>query len=184
MTREEIFRIFDAVQPSIEDLNAYLDALCGKTPLKLAYDVNGARVYTHDVLKTECFVGIVIENTLFYAKGFSRKDLFDDQGNKLYKDMELNVQDILNWIEKHSGTTFSSKAHPMTDDECHLLNKNSVKLEETVLILKRHGLSMPKSDPLAVLNEKKDCTFCEYFEGHSRMEHFLNYADFWICAPK
>lgn len=179
-----MFRILDAMQPRIRDLNAYLDAICGKTPLKLVYEVDGNLFFTYDILKRGKFLGIVIDNTVYYAKGFARKDLFDVNGKRLYADFELSVQDILNWMKKHVGSPFSSKVHPMTDDERYRLEQHREELDETILILKRHGFAMPNSSTLAVLNENPESRYCDFFDGDSCLDNFLGYADFWFCAPK
>lgn len=182
MTREEIFKILDAMQLSVEDVNAYLDALCGKTPLKLAYETDGSQLFTHNVLPKGKFLGIVINDILYYAKGFTRQDLFDGNNQKIYDD--LSVQDVLDWMKKHIGVPFSPQVHPMTDNERYRLEEHKKEFDETLLILKRHGFTMPNGSTLAVLEDSPQSVFCDFFDGHARLEHFLGYADFWFCAPK
>ena len=182
MTREEIFKILDAMQLSVEDVNAYLDVLCGKTPLKLAYETDGSQLFTHDVLPKSKFLGIVINDILYYAKGFTRQDLFDGNNQKIYDD--LSVQNVLDWMKKHIGVPFSSQVHPMTDDERYRLEEYKKEFDETLLRGGGDGFTMPNGSTLALLEENPESKFCDYFDGSSRLEYFLGYADFWFCAPK
>ena len=182
MTQDEKFAIWDATHPEVKEVRAYLDRLCGKTPLPLVYlypKEHYSRVVT-DVLPEEKdhLAGILLnENTVLYLKAFTKKDfksLFD-------KDSVDNAteQCISAWVKSQFSTLPNARA--ATKQDIELLYKKGERVLTTMEILDYHGIKLPRWKYLGWLN--KGSYEIEDSEGSARIYHFLEvYGDLLIFS--
>ena len=142
MKRDELFRIWDATNPTFDDIKAYLDHFCGTTPLELAFkDKNGNIFYQNMIDKDSSFIGIVVNDTIFYSRGFTKNDMYHKDGVSLrYED--LSVGDVTEWIKEVA--ILPQTAHLVREIDCAKLDTNWQKFITTIKILKHHGIEMPK----------------------------------------
>ena len=171
MTKEEKFAIWDVTHPEVKEVRAYLDRLCGKTPLPLVYlsEETHQRVIT-DVLPEEKdhLIGILLnENTVLYLKAFTKDDF-----KSLYDRVSVNnatEQDISAWVERQFTTLPNARA--ATEQDIELLYKKGERVLTTMEILDYHGIKLPRWKYLGWLN--KGSYEIEDSEGSARIYYFL-----------
>ena len=190
MRKEEKFKIWDATSPDVSEVREYLDRLCGTTPLPLVFKAEDGKFLYDNQIHNLPFVGILIEDTIFYARGFSNRDRYDKNScSLLYRD--LSVGDIENWI-KQNIDTFASDAHPVYEQDAVLLHKHRDKLLQTIKILDYHRISgkdmrLPKlHDTLIPWVKKNPSSISVYhLDGMTRTSFFLEvFGDLWVCSKK
>jgi len=172
MTQKEKFEVWDATHPEVKEVRAYLDRLCGKTPLPLVYlyqEENSSKVVT-DVLPDEKdhLVGILLnEKTVLYLKAFTKNDFYSlYDRDSVYDAIE---QDINSWIKKQF--TVLPNAHAATKQDIELLYKKEANILTTMEILDYHGIKLPRWKYLGWLN--KGAHDIEDSEGVTRIYYFL-----------
>ena len=184
MKRDELFRIWDATNPTIDDINAYLDRFCGTTPLELAFkDKNGNIFYQNTIDKDAAFIGIVVNGTIFYSRGFTKDDMYLKDGISLrYED--LSVGDVSKWIKE--AAIFPQTAHLVRGIDRGTLDRNWHDFITTVKILKHHGIEMPKFNREIFWFdvEHPESITAHDSDGHCRMQYYLDRDDYWICSDK
>ncbi len=130
MKQEELFEIFDAMHPSVEDIRAYLEKMCRQIPLPLLCEGGAYTKWSDLANKKENFFGVLLdEETMLYLRALS----FDDA-----KDCDEFSIDA--WINEHF-TLFPSRA--ATQQDISKIKENRSKLEETFAILDYHGIKTP-----------------------------------------
>ena len=184
MKRDELFRIWDATNPTFDDIKAYLDRFCGTTPLELAFkDKNGNIFYQNTIDKNSVFLGVVVDGTIFYSRGFTQDDMYHKDGVSLrYED--LSVGDVTAWIRETD--IFPKTAHLVREVDCAKLEANRQDFTTTVKILKHHGIEMPKFCRYIYWfnTEYLSSTTAHYWDGHCTMQYYLDKDDYWICSNK
>ncbi len=184
MKRDELFRIWDATNPTFDDIKAYLDRFCGTTPLELAFkDKNGNIFYQNTIDKNSVFLGIVVDGTIFYSRGFTKDDMYHKDGVSLqYED--LSVGDVTAWIKK--AAFFPQTAHLVSEVDRQKLDRNWHDFMTTVKILKHHGIEMPKfvSEIFWFNTDNPNSCFAHDSDGNCKMQYYLDKEDYWICSVK
>lgn len=183
MTQQEKFEIWDATHPEVREVRAYLDRMCGKTPLPLVYqteDVN-KKVVT-DVLPDEKanLVGILIdENTLMYLKAITAKDikqLLENSSICVLRETNVNA-----WV-KEQFTDFPNP-RAATKQDIKLLDKKRADVLTTFDILDYHGVKLPKPcwEHLGRLNKGADVV--ERWDGDTRIDYYVEaYGDLLVFS--
>lgn len=183
MKQEEKFAIWDATHPEVREVRAYLDRLCGKTPLPLVYQTEDAdkKVVT-DVLPDETanLVGILIdENTLMYLKAITAKDikqLLENSSICVLRETNVNA-----WV-KEQFTDFPNP-RAATKQDIKLLDKKRADVLTTFDILDYHGVKLPKPcwEHLGRLNKGADVV--ERWDGDTRIDYYVEaYGDLLVFA--
>lgn len=184
MKREEMFRIWDATQPKVEDVKLYLDRICGKTPLLLAWKEKDKLTFSYEIKKEAAFVGFIIEDTLFHSRSFTYQDMFDKNGKPFFN--ELKVGNILGWMENHKSIYhFTNETHPLKRSEAWLLELCCDKVKDTIDILDYHNLKVEDTaeDKLAFLTDDEAEVSCKRLIGSTRLSYFLETGGvFWFCT--
>lgn len=184
MKTEEKFKIWDATSPSISEVEAYLDRLCGKTPLQLIYKTTDNKfLYVNEVIANGNFIGIVINDMVLYAKSFNKQDIPPGK-------QDLAVKFICRWIA--ANPLYSENAHPVYKNDVRLLEGNFNDFITTMKILKYHKVKIPEIkyyDMIAwvkpATDENSNDYFCSHDDGGARLDHYLEmYGDILICSPK
>ena len=188
MKTEEKFKIWDATEPSIPEIRDYLNRICGKAPLTLVYkNTDGTLKYCHEVLN-EPFVGIMIEDIIFYAKGFENKDMYDENCKLVWPD--ISVENVNKWLSQNSQL-FPTKPHLLNKRDALLLSTKQKDLNLTLQILDYHhsknsSLKMPKFRySVGWHDSNRYSTSVFYANGSTTMKRYLEeYGDFWFCSDK
>lgn len=112
MEKEEIFRIFDACQPTVAQVKEYLERISKESPFDLIFCKDGKETITKKIAyDLGELIGIVVEKNIFYTKPLTKSDIscLDDItahdvfafGKKIHaKALPLN-QKTISLIEKH-----------------------------------------------------------------------------------
>ena len=179
MKRDELFRIWDATNPTFDDIKAYLDWFCRVTPLELAFrKKDGSMLYQNKVDNNLEFVGIVINNHIFYARGFTKEDL-----NDVSDSSTLSVGTIVKWIK--NNPFFPTDAHLISEDDFKIIAKSNTNLDKTIKILEYNGIKMPKSkDGLFWFSRGLKSVYANSLIGITPILHSINDNDYWICSDK
>ncbi|MCM1324451.1 MAG: hypothetical protein NC218_10020 [Acetobacter sp.] len=103
MTTDELFRVLDALNPSVEQMEAYLDRLCGNTPLELVYfkDNQFTRSNSYRTDDANYLLGILFPNS---KKIVLLKTINSDYSKLL--DLEYAhtpIDQIQQWVKKAYG---------------------------------------------------------------------------------
>ena len=190
MNKEEKFKIWDATAPTVSEVREYLDRICGTTPLPLVFKTEDGKLLFDNQIRDYPFVGILIENMIFYAKGFSNRDRYDENGcTLLYHN--LSVQDVENWV-KQNIDAFAPDAHPVYENNAVLLYKHQDELRQTAEILEYHkpfkqDLRLPKLHKSLIpwFEEGTSSTTVYHIDGETRSSYFLeSFGDLWVCSKK
>ena len=184
MKTEEKFKIWDATNPTIGEVEAYLALLCGNTPLQLVYKTADNKfLFVNEVIPKANFIGIVVKDMVLFARGFSKSDI------PLGK-QDLSVQFICKWIR--ATPLYSENAHPIYENDVKLLYNNFNDFLTTMKILSYHKVKMPEIkyyDEIAWVkaptDENSKDYFCTHDDGGARLDYYLEmYGDILICSPK
>jgi len=184
MTQEEKFAIWDATHPEVREVRAYLDRMCGKTPLPLVYlypKEQCSKVVT-DFLPEEKdhLVGILInENTMLYLRAVTFKDMKCVIGDRLLSDIREN--DVNNFVKKQ----FTNMPHirVATKKDVALVDKVHSKLFTTLEILDYHGIKLPKPCWEHLGRTVKNSNFINYWDGEALLYYYLkDYGDLLVFS--
>lgn len=75
MEKEEIFRVFNACQPTVAQVKEYLEKISGDSPFDLIFRKDGKEFFSKKITPNMGeLVGIVVEKTIFYAKQMTYAD--------------------------------------------------------------------------------------------------------------
>lgn len=174
MTQQEKFEIWDATHPEVKEVRAYLDRICGKTPLPLLYlypkEVD--RKITQDVLVEEKdrLVGILLnENTVVYLRALTKDDI-----SSLYEgDAVWSVTDkeIKAWVKNHFTDLPNVRA--ATEKDIKLLSLKRSAFSVTLDILQYHGLNVPRPSFTHLGWIKDNSYVIKHWEGETRIFYYL-----------
>ena len=179
MTQEEKFKIWDATSPEIREVKEYLNRLCGQTPLQLVFRNAGQTpVCSNTILAAHTFVGILVSKTVFFARGYTVKEVAKGERGVL---KEVFAKDIFQWVQ--NNPLFPPNSRPMLEKDRRLLDHYAKDLYNTLEILKYHNLQMPYfRHEIGWLQGNDDSVFVSYSDGETRLNCYLaGYGDIWIC---
>ncbi len=185
MNKEEKFKIWDATNPSILEVKEYLNRISAITPLQLVFKTQDGTLIFDNHIRNLPFIGVLIENIIFYAKGFSNQDGCDLESH------DLTVGDINNWI-KQNIDAFAPNAHLAYENNAVLLYLHQDELRQIAEIFHYHqtfkkDLRLPKLHNRLIpwFKEKPNSTDAYHIDGITRASYFLeHFGDFWICSKK
>lgn len=183
MTQQEKFEIWDATHPEVKEVRAYLDRMCGKTPLPLVYfktkeDVTVGRDVLPDKLAN--LVGILIsEDTVMFLKAITARDI-----KQLLENSSICVlrETNVNALVKEQFTDFPNP-RAATKQDIKLLDKKRADVLTTFDILDYHGVKLPKPcwEHLGRLNKGADVV--ERWDGDTRIDYYVEaYGDLLVFA--
>lgn len=179
MTQEEKFKIWDATSPQITEVKEYLNRLCGKAPLQLVFrSPQKELVYSYQILAEHTFVGILVSQTIFFAKGYTVEDAKKEKKGEL---KEVYAKDVFNWVE--NNPLFPPNSRPLLKRDRQLLSHYNKELLNTLAVLEYHRLKMPyyRYD-IGWLEGNNDSIVLIDNNGETRLNYFLQcYGDIWIC---
>lgn len=98
MTKQEIFKVLDALPLTICDLKEYLDRMCDKTPLPLVYFKKGKFEIRYEVQMDELnhLFGILLPE----SKKVLRLQAVNAADFSLKNEKELTREEVLTWVKK------------------------------------------------------------------------------------
>lgn len=179
MKQEEKFKIWDATEPTVAEVKEYLNRLCGQTPLQLVFrNQKKELVYSDTILTDHTFVGILVSQTIFFARGYTAEDAAKDEQGEL---KEVYAKDVFSWVE--NNPLFPPNSRPLLKSDRELLSHYDKELLNTLAILEYHRLKMPyyRYD-IGWLEGNDDSVFLTDNNGETRLNYFLQcYGDIWIC---
>ena len=185
MTKEEKFAIWDATHPEVCEVRAYLDRLCGTTPLPLVFATKDGYKVTKDFFadkmqETSNLVGILLnENTVLHLEAFSKEDC--NQLMKSFSGCVLREGDINAWI-KGKFTDFSG-IRVATEHDIKLLDKKRADVLTTFDILGYHGVKLPKPCWECLGWLRINDSTVQYWDGGAEIYHYLKtYGDLLIFS--
>lgn len=179
MTNQELFRIFDACQPSVIQVKEYLKRISGVSPFDLIFVKGNLNKITNKINpNTGELVGIVIEKTIFYIKGFEKKEVPDGQ--------KITTDDVFAFAKKLYP---KSRALPMTLENLQTLAKNREKFEDLCQMLSVFGYEPPLlQEAYLLLGENGSSTCGDYYtadgspDGATDISSFIkNYGKIFYC---
>lgn len=179
MTQEEKFKIWDATSPEIREVKEYLNRLCGQTPLKLVFrNAEQKPVCSNTILADHTFVGILVSKTVFFARGYTVKEVSKDPSGEL---KEVFAKDIFQWVQ--NNPLFPPNSRPILENDRRLLAHYAKDLHNTLEILKYHNLKMPYfRHEIGWLQGNDESVSVLHFDGSTRLNYYLaGYGDIWIC---
>lgn len=178
MDTQDMFRVFDACRPSVPQVLEYLERISGHSPFDLIFSKDGKETITNQISRDLGeLIGIVINRTVFYAKGLGRKDVIS-------KENDITVNDLFEFAK-----TLHSKARPMNKKALEILNKNSENYEKVFNSLKVFGYSaLPLQDRYQVFEKpcNEDCVHTLNISGgcvgFTRISSFAYFQNIFFCA--
>lgn len=177
MNRNEKFAVWDATHPQIAEVKAYLDRLCGKTPLNLVYKDGNDLIVNNQIKPKQLkqLVGILLDDeTVLHLRAFTYDDakplLDGDSGN-------ISTRMVVAWVSSQMATF--SNARPAQEADIKLLDRHKDKLKTTLEVLDYHGVKLPKfgKNGQVWLSTNPDSVFCKHWNGEGRLEYYLQ----WFC---
>ena len=76
MEKEEIFRIFNACQPTVAQVREYLEKMSGNSQFDLIFRKDGKEYFSKTIAPNMGeLVGIIVDKTIFYAKQMTYNDV-------------------------------------------------------------------------------------------------------------
>lgn len=175
METQEIFRVFDACQPSVAQVRAYLERISGLSPFDLIFSKNGKETITDKIGHGQGeLVGIVIDKTIFYAKGLGKHN----------KENIVSCQDVFAF-----GQTLHPKAIPMNFKTLDILRKNINEYYKLTDMLQVFGYqALPLQNYYLLIEKSSDCRDADYYDlcgdcgGNSTISNFLKFDNIFFCA--
>ena len=173
MTQEDLFKVMDALQLSVDDVRQYLKKMCKTTPLKLAFKSRNGKTYCtnhpEERKDSDIFLGIVIETTIFSPAEFDIRSLKKKNGTsfKFHEGFwaeEIYSCDIFDWA-MHFG------CYPAREEQMELLYKFRFEYLRLFLTVYQCSLCFPKNIErlLHFCSELQyRILFCRNCEHHAR----------------
>lgn len=175
MDKKDLFRVFDACQPTVAQVREYLERISGNSPFDLIFVDNGKEKITRNLnYNMGCLLGVVIETTVFYTQIMSKEDNKDDR--------DLTADDIFAF-----GHKIHPKARPLSRADVLLLWQYRKEYEALGDMLKVFGYSnLPPLLEFYLLLEKNG-NYAYSFEGFywdeaAPIAHFLRFNNIVFCA--
>ncbi len=142
MEQHEIFRVFEACQPTIQDVKAYLEWKASDLPFEVIFVKNGKKFAAEEISRN---MGrphaIIIENMVFYVKTF----------NKAEAGSGVVTADVFDFA-KH----ISSRAVPLSKKAADILRRNRKKYKELVEKMAVFGYEIPHLPEYVIPLTKKE----------------------------
>lgn len=177
MEKQELFRVFDACQPTVAQVREYLERISGYSPFALVFNKNGEEIVTNQLEQNKGqLVGVIIESTIFYTQVMSKKD------NP--KDKRLSCRDVFAF-----GYKIDPTARPMKTKDLKLLNKYRKEYSKLFDMVQIFDYFLPAlQNSYVILNEPSTYTFLDtydlsgYCDGSSDISHYLHFRNIIFCA--
>ena len=181
MTQEDLFKVMDALQLSVDDVLQYLKKMCKTTPLKLAFKSRNGKTYCtnhpEERKDSDIFLGIVIETTIFSPAEFDIRSLKKKNGTSFkfhegFLAEEIYSCDIFDWA-MHFG------CYPAREEQMELLYKFRFEYDETQKILDYHHIAARPLEAKALCSQKYNgaytsCDIYDLKEGALSRNHRLS----------
>lgn len=167
MQKEEIFRIFDACQPTVTEVKEYLERISSNSPFDLIFVKDGKETFTKKIARNMGeLVGIVVGTTIFYAKPMT----FDD-----VKDKDIVSTDIVFAF----GQKIHPKAFPLNEKAIKILQENRHIFLQIAEMLEFSRYPDPYSQKQYLLLDQNDNkTDGLFFDFESNIQNFTDIAHF------
>lgn len=178
MDKKDLFRVFDACQPTVAQVREYLERISGNSPFDLIFVDDGKEKITRNLnYNMGSLLGVVIESTVFYTQIMSKEDNNDDR--------DLTADDIFAF-----GRKIHPKARPLSKADVLLLGRYKKEYETLGDMLKVFGYSNlpPLQNYYLLLKKAGNYTFADdinllgYNEGNTNIAHFLHFRNIMFCA--
>lgn len=185
MDTNEKFKIWDATEPQVSEVRAYLDRICGKTPAQLVYkNEDGTFSYTDTVCKERPLIGVLYYGTVFYLRAFCNQDLYDETDGNFSCEKSVHVGNVNDWISKNDF--FAPEAHIVYESDYRRISGHGEEFWTTLEILEYHQLLMPgfKRSFYWFSEAPEDGRiYDDEWQGYMS-NHLKSGGVFWICSPK
>lgn len=179
MEKEEIFRIFDACQPTIAQVREYLEKISKESPLELVFRKNGKDSITKKIDRNMGeLVGIVVGTTIFYTKVMTWNDV-------KFMNSEVTAKDVFAF-----GQKIHPKAIPLNDTVIEILREKRRVFLQIAEMLELSGFPKTYTQKKYLLFNQKDkdtrSIYCNTESNHNALisiSYFLkNYGDIYFFA--
>lgn len=182
MKNEDLFRIFDACKPTVEQVRQYLERISGNAAFDLFFSKGGKKFLTRKIEPgLGELVGVVIEKTLFLAKGLSLEDFSGINKNDRLK---LTQKDIF-----EEGRNCYRNAFPLDEKALEILERHAEEYENLTDMLKTFGyFLLPLQEKYLMLDKDSEKTCADYrmldgcFLGNANLGYFLRTEIIPLCA--
>lgn len=165
MTREEIFRILDAMKPEIVDIKAYLDRMCGVSPLCLVSQKNGKFQVSNKLENIADIIGIMLsdDKSFLCLRPVTIKD---------FMTLEKSDEPAGALVQKFIKATYPANSRAATQDDVLQLERDLGKLWKAFSMLIYHGRNeLPRLERLGWLDESLQ--YIEQWEATTKLDYFL-----------
>ena len=177
MNTQEVFRVFDACQPTVAQVQEYLERISGHSPFNLIFAKDGKEKVSQKLdYNLGQLVGVVIESTIYYTQVMSKKDNPND------KDVSFN--DLFAF-----GRQIHPKARPLNLKDLKLLGKHKKEYKKLCDMLSVFGYSAPalQNCYIAPSCERKDSYAKTYdlfgdCDGATDIANHLHFYNIMFCA--
>lgn len=170
MQKEEIFRVFDACQPTVAQVKEYLERISGVSPFDLIFKKDGKEYFSKKIAPDMGeLVGVVVDKTVFYVKPLTFDDVKD-------LPMPIMAQTVFDFGEK-----IYAKAKPWDDAALNVLalHRNDLLLLSDMLVV--FGYAPCFKQEKFLLLKRDSGKFGQYFnfsfvcDGETDIVHFLRF---------
>lgn len=178
MDKKDLFRVFDACQPTVAQVREYLERISGNSPFDLIFIDNGKEKITRKLdYNMGKLLGVVIETTVFYTQTMSNEDNKDER--------RLTANAIFAF-----GRKIHPKARPLSEADILLLRKYKEKYEALSDMLEVFGyFNLPRlQNYYLLLKEAGNYVYADnidlfgYNAGTSDISNFLHFNNIIFCA--
>jgi len=168
MEKEKLFKVLDALEPSVEQLQEYIAKKTGITLVDVIYEFpNGKLEISKNIKKNAIVKGYVLDDIVLFHQIF-------DQFEKGY---DLTIGDV-----RHAGIKIHPKARPISKTELRIIAKHAYALTITMQHLALQGYTpmyylptwfVPIDD---IFPDKEmiapTCDLLGCFDGASKLGHY------------
>lgn len=180
MDKQDLFRIFDACQPTVAQVTEYLERISGKSPFRLIFVKDGKEKTTKTIEKgLGVLSGVIIEDTVFYTKVMTKQDADENQ--------QLTANDVFEF----GCRCINQGARPLRKADILLLGKHREAYNSLLDRLSFFGYSAPilqdyylKLNLPGAYTSCANCDLTGYSDGHPSIANFLHFHDIIFCSER
>ena len=168
MEKKQLFKVLDALEPSVEQLQEYIARITGATLVEVIYKLpNGKLEITKNIIKNAIIIGYVLDDIVLFHRIFDQYEKCEG----------LTIGDI-----KQAGINIHPKARPLSKTELRLLCKYAYALTVSMEHLAIQGYAPLYYLPtwfIPIDNSLQDkeriactCDLTGFFDGGSNLGYF------------
>lgn len=179
MEKEQLFKVLDALEASVEQLQEYIAKVTDATLVEVIYELpNGQLEITKNIIENAIIIGYVLDDIVLFYRTFDQYE----------KCNVLTIGDI-----RRAGAKIHPKARPISKTELRIMCLHAYNLNVSMEHLAMRGYDsfndLPKwfipidkslSDDKTIA---KTCDITGFFDGQSNLRHFAEYTGnfYYFC---